>query len=654
MTNPENRNQWWDPTITEDAAGSALVVTLEGLRTRQATRMSAGIVYEATYEQENVFAAGNMGYVGGGGLNLAGLGGGEDTQLVTYNAMQIGFDTLVSKLTQADAQVRFLTDGGNWEQRKKAEELEKLVKGEFYRLDYYAVKESVMLDMLLHGKGFMKFYADHATKRPCCTRQHPMDVFYDEIEARDNPPVTMYCTRIVSKAALIADYASDDAALAEKIRAATIMSGSKGYSNRGTNATDVCEVVEGWRLPSYEGAGDGMYLCAVSSGALCRYEYEQPEFPFAVFTWTQRRRGPYAISAAEQTIFLQRNLNKMIQRRAECLYMLSAPYILSEEAAEVNPASFESAGVGNFITYASGRAPPTIVVNKVVPEDLNMNIEQTKRDIAETLGINGLESIGQKPGGIESAVALQQFTESTSLRHVKTLKENERFTISAARQLLRVMKELLEEYGEYKAFGQGADEVEEIKLSEADLPPEAFQMQMAPANLLPNTVGGRLQAVTQIADTGALTPKQVLRLLKSPDIAAATDDATAADQDIEWTIYEMVKKNGRYLPPEAAQDLQLGVQEVTNAYLKARRQNAPDEVLERLDMWKATAQSMLEEQSQASQQQQMQMVQGQQDQVVQQTAQKSAELKNAKEMQELQVEALRAQILQGANPGPAK
>lgn len=594
---------WWDE-LNEAPREAAAFSALAALRALQSARVYTGLLYEATYEQRNMFSNELMGGAAGSTLGFGVWGARGEVNLLTYNAMQIGFDTLVSKLTQADAQVKFLTDGGNWETRKKAEQLEKLVKGEFYRLRLYEVKETIELDMLLHGRGYLKFYIDHDTKAPSIERIHPLDVFFDELEARDNPPQTMYQTRIVSKASLKVSYPE----YTMEIDAAQINGESAVYSTRGMNPAQMVEILECWRLPSCEGAGDGKHGLFIQTATLEFGEWIRTSFPFATMTWTNRRRGPYAIPAAEQIIFLQRNLNRLIQREHECIYTLSAPYILASETQQLNMAQFQSDGVGVRIEYTNDGSPaPSVVVNKVVPDDVRVAIAQLKRDIADILGITGLESMGDKPTGLDSAPALQEYTEQSSLRHVKTLKENERFVLRCAEQLLTTIRDIKDEYGDYKAFGQGRDEVEDIKFTDADLPPNAYMAQMAAANMLPQTPAGRLNAIIQLAGTGVLSPKQMARAFQSPDMHAILADVTSTEEDIEWTIYEMCKTNGRYLPPDEHQDLTTGIEKVNDAYLSERRKNAPGAVLERLDRWVAEALVKRTQMEQASMMQAMQM-----------------------------------------------
>lgn len=616
---------WWDPSLDDSQRFAAVFTALSSLKSMQASRVQRGRSYEATYEQQNLFAfdstAGMAGLPGPSGWNASGLG--EDgAALLTFNAMQIGFDTLCSKLEQANGQVVFQTDGGDWEQQQKALQLKKLVSGEFYRLKFYELKAMVALDMLLHGTGYIKFYCDPITHKPSMMRWHPSDVWFDEIESRDLPPLTMYTTQLSSKQVLKSIWPK----MADEIDAATTYNDSAVSTTRGLNPEDAVELIEAWRLPSAPGAGDGMHIISLSTCTLECDEWTRLDFPFARQDWCKKRRGPYSIPAAEQVIMQQRELNRLIQRQHECLYMLSAPYIIYDEASGFDPANMESSGVGNFIPVTQTGLPPTIVTNKVVPDDIRITIQELSQNIYALLGINGLESTGQKPAGLDTAPAMASYMDQSSLRHIKTLKENERFTLRCAEQLLLLMRDIKEEYGEYAAFGEGTKEVEKIKFSEADLPPDAYVMKMAMMSTLPDTPAGRRAAISEMAATGAFTPKQIIQMYRSPDTEAFANDVTATEQDIDWTIWELSRPDRPYIPPEASQDLQLGVTKVNGAYLTAKRQKAPPEVLEKLSMWKTAATRMLQAQEQAAIEQQMQ----QQQQMLQMQSQAEAGTAQAK------------------------
>ncbi len=581
---PAPQLNWWLKDL-QSPRHEVAQTALNTLRTLQSSRMAAGLFYESLYEQKNAYMSDSGSFQGDMGVGFGFMSQTEEIGLLTYNAMQIGFDTLVSKLMQADPRVVCQTDNASFETRKKAELLERIIFSEFNKLDFYDVKEEISLDMLLFGFGEMRFDIDEYNKCPIIRRVHPLDIWYDVLEARDNPPITRYETRLCAKDVLKETYPKIDPAL---IDAAHVSGDRTIYSGRGMNPDNMVEVIEAIRIPAFPGADPGMYLRFISTATLETEEWNR-DFPVVRMHWTKRRRGPYPIPAAEQIVWLQRNLNRLIERKHECIYTLATPRIILDEHTGVPPSHFQTSGVSDIIVGDfTGRPQPTIMNPSVVPQDIEAAIQQDKIDIANILGINSLESVGTKPAGLDSQPGLAEYTDQAGLRHYKTLKENERFVMKAAKKLLETLRECSEAWG-YKVLTEAMGEYETIDFSDADLPPDELRINLAPANMLPATPAGRLNRITQLAGTGAFQPKQIMRMFQSPDIMSAINDATASEQETEWTIYEMTKENGQYLAPTEHSDLTLGLEHMNAAYQRCRRQGYPDAVLGRLDRWMAEA-----------------------------------------------------------------
>jgi hypothetical protein len=598
---PPMEMAWWRTELSAPRHQVAYTA-LSTLQTLQSSRVSAGLLYEALYEQRP-YTSDSGSFVGGTAGDFGWVAQSDEIALLTYNAMQVGFDTLVSKLMQANPQVRCTTDNGSFETRKKAEILERVIRSEFDKLQLYDVKEETDLDMLIFGFGEMRFDIDEYEKGPKIRRVHPLDVYYDVLEARDAPPLTRYEVTLVTKEALKEEYPE----FAMEIDAATIGEQNSVYTMRGLNPDNMVQLCEAIRKPAFPGAAPGKRILFISTAVLHEEDWNR-DFPVVRSHWTKRRRGPYPIPAAEQIVFLQRNLNRMVEREHECIYNLATPRILLDESCGVPPSHFQTSGVSDIIQgNFTGRPEPHIMNAKVVPDDIRIAIQQTKQDIAQILGINSLESVGEKPEGLDTQPGIAEYTNQAGLRHFKTLKENERFVLAAAKKLLETLRECRKRFGAYPVLAEAMGEYEKIDFEDADLPPDALRIELQAANMLPLTPAGRLQSVTQLAATGAFTPKQVIRMFQSPDIMAITNDVTAAEQEVEWSIYEMTKPKGRYLPPTEHSDLTLGIERVNAAWERCRRQGFPSAVMERLDRWLADALALQKQQQQAVMQQQMMM-----------------------------------------------
>lgn len=592
---------WWLEDCAEPRFKLAWTA-LETLRTLQDTRITTGLMYEALYEQKNAYQSGNAGINNALGAGM--LGQDEEIGLLTFNAMQIGFDTLVSKLMQADPQVKFQTSNANFETRQKAEILERVGRAAFDETNYYETKEETDLDMLLFGFGAKEHCIDHVNKKPLIIRRHPLDIFMDVLEGRDAPPITLYHVRPVGKDSLRAEYPE----LTLEIDAATMGGRADVYTAQGMNPENMCDVVRAWRLP--QGDQPGRFLECTSTCELTREGdevWDDDEFPFVFNNWTKRRRGPYPISAAEQIVFLQRNLNRLVERKHEIIYNHCITRVIVDEHAGIPPSHFKTSGVDDIIQgdFAGGANKPEFWVGNVVPEDLRAAIEQDKQDIANILGITALESVGDKPAGLVTQPGLSEYTNQAGIRHFKTLRENERVTIRDMKMLLKTLRRIKTQYGSVKFLTEAMGEYEEVDFADADLPPSSLKIELAPANMLPIMPAGRLDKIMQLAQTGIFSPKQMARLFQSPDIMAALSDVTSGEKEVEWTIYEMTKKSGKYRAPTEHTDLTLGIEKVNAAYERCRRQGQDGAVLERLERWITEALLLQRKQQSALQAQMM-------------------------------------------------
>ena len=69
----------------------------------------------------------------------------------TFNLIQACTDTLVSRLSQAKPQPKFLTDGADYKQRHLAQRLNQFMLGEFYQTHAYEKATKMLRDAIVMG-----------------------------------------------------------------------------------------------------------------------------------------------------------------------------------------------------------------------------------------------------------------------------------------------------------------------------------------------------------------------------------------------------------------------------------------------------------------------------------------------------------------------
>jgi hypothetical protein len=109
---------------------------------------------------------------------------------------------------------------------------------------------------------------------------------------------------------------------------------------------------------------------------------------------------------------------------------------------------------------------------------------------------------------------------------------------------------------------------------------------------LNDTPAARKQTAIEFAQYGVpVRPDEIRRLINHPDLEFSDKRATAALENIEWLIGELL--DGRYHPPQPFQDLALGIERVTAAYLDAWASGAPEEILDGFRTWVTQADELI-------------------------------------------------------------
>ena len=86
--------------------------------------------------------------------------GFDNRHKVTFNVIQSMVDAATSEITSNKPTCTFLTSGGDWNQQRRAQLLDKFCKGLFYESGIYNVAPKVFADACVFGTGVLKVYME--------------------------------------------------------------------------------------------------------------------------------------------------------------------------------------------------------------------------------------------------------------------------------------------------------------------------------------------------------------------------------------------------------------------------------------------------------------------------------------------------------------
>lgn len=511
---------------------------------------------------------------------------------VGTNVIRAIVRTLNSKIARRRSRPYVVTNGGSFQQRVTAENLEKWLLGKLRTLradeDLFPL---FRLHAMVFGTGFIRVYSDRVSGVQLEVIP-PSEILVDDSEARYGNPPNVYFERTVSKARYRAMF-PDKEELFDRVNQEAHdgwRTGTGAWDRAANN--DVMQVLEAIHLPSRPGAKDGRHVIAISSGVLVDEPWERSHFNGAWMRGELRPQGFWGIGVPEDLAATQIELTQTALARQEIIELLANPYWLVERGMKVQPAAFSTltGRVMEFTPTGDGRKPE-LVSAPVVPPDLWQHETALKQTAFETRGVSQLSAQMLKPQGLNSGKALRAYTEMESELLSDLMNDYESALLRVCELLIEEQIDLARRYpGDEHAATHLADGVievihwKDVKL-EADL--KGYIIEVLPASALASTLSARIEDVYDMRDLGLLKdPEELWDYLNMPDRRRLQRKKLSPRKLLERIIEHRIIKLGEDVQPEPTWPLELAVDLTLGAITELELyEDAPEDRLELLRLF---------------------------------------------------------------------
>ena len=532
--------QWWEASNDIQLAGQ-LVSTAVYLKESQGYRYRQAAVYARLY--------GNMSLFNFIGTNMTKMDqlNGLPTDRPTFNIIQSAIDTLVSRIAQSRPAPVFLTDNGDYKERRKAKQLNDFILGEFYQAKVYE-KVSIMLrDALVEGTGVLKVLQTDDNK-VALERKLLTEILVDYNESLHGDPRQMYEIKLIDRKLLMAK-----APRFKKI----IEQADAAYPDNSSESTktvaDLVMVVEGWRLRSSKDSNDGRHTIACSAGVILDEPFEKDMFPFIFLHYSPRMLGFWAQGLAEQLMGTQMEINSLLHTISKAIKLVGVPRVFVEAGSKVSKAAFNNE-VGSIIEYRGTK--PIYEVAPAVPQELYAQLERLIQFGYQASGVSAMQAGAQKPAGLNSGEAQRVYDDISTDRFAALSKRYDNVFIDLAYAMIDKAMDIAKETGKYQTVYPKKDGTKQIDLPDMDLLQDPFVIQCFNMSSLPRDPAGRMQKITEMVQSGMISIKEGRRLLDYPDLGQIEKLANASEERI-FQILDRIVEEGIYTPPDPFLDLQL-------------------------------------------------------------------------------------------------
>jgi hypothetical protein len=584
--------RWWDRELAPKDAHKKLIAAITKIEALQKWRRQADLVHMRLY--------GNAPIVGFGAATYAKpsqLTGGK----VGLNVVKNCSDAFVAKITKDEAKVSFVTSGADWDLQQKARALEKFVDGQCYELKVADVLPLAVLDSCIFGTGILHPYkqGDGKERRLGLERVPTWSLRVDEQEALYGKPRSFYRELFIDRHELLYSAEWDDDAK-KAIQRARIQNDDVdkiGYSS----TADQVRVVLAHHLPSRSGMSeeetDGAYAITLNEAMLSvePYTYDKP--PYVFFRRQLPPLGFWGIGLAEELRGLQVELNTLMQKIQRSFHLLGSGHWIIEKNSRVNKHKIDNdpSSIVEFV----GTAPQLVAANPVPPQIFE-HLDRIYQRCYEITGISQLEAQSQKPKGLNSGVAIDNYIDITTERFNVAARLKNSAMLELAEWILRLSREICDEgNADFTTMATDKHDAHPVSFAKNELRKDQYVLKMWATNALADDPSEKMEQVERMANANWIDPQTARRLLDFPDLEHAQNLEDASFNAVEKCI-SLMMKDEVYRGPQPFLDLGVvgpdgkilpgtALKQVTMALVKAWSEGAPESKLVLLKQWVSDA-----------------------------------------------------------------
>lgn len=500
----------------------------------------------------------------------------------TFNLIRACVDTLHSRLSQAEPQPKFLTDGGaSYHEMHIAQQMNQFALGEFYQTKAYEKAAKILKDGLTIGCGALKVY-EGDNKRVCVDRKLVSDLYVDDNDSINGEPQQLIELKLVDREKFFYERGRNkkERDIIEK----TPNSYPDNSPDSGRTASDQIMVVEGWRLgsncdPDSENYVPGRHTQATVEGLIGDEAWKKPKFPFVFFNYSDPWLGFFGQGIGTQLFGTQLSLQRILYTISRAINLVGVPRVFIEQGSKVVK-SHNNNEIGVLITY-SGVKPSYEIAPCNAPELYSERDKLIQYGFQET-GVSSMQATSQMPEGLESGAAIRSYDDISTDRFAAISRKYDNVFIELAYQIVDCAKDIAERDGKYQTVYPNKDGTKEIDLPAMKFLNDPFVIKCFSESSLPKTPAGRIATATEWLQSGGITLKEWRRLTRVPQDLEENEKLATASEDRIFKILDEIVRESKYTPPDAFMDLTLAIDftvKYYNLYMAAKLEESKAEML---------------------------------------------------------------------------
>ena len=520
-----------------------------------------------------------------------------DERSLRYNLCRSATLTAQAHIGSLKPKPRVQTSDADWSLVKRARANEMVISSVFYQNDFYELATQAFLDASVSSIGGVMVYREDDKIK--LERIFPGEILVDVKEGYYGKPRNIYRVKLIDRDLLKEQYPEKSFQIDQS--GANNVVNLFGWMSHEYRENQIL-VIEAWHLgkhnPKTNKYDGGKHVISVGNGVLYSEPWDRKTFPMAFYRWETRQCGFYGRGIVEQLRTHQRTINYIDKRIRDMMHWLSRGKLVVWDNAQatVNIEHMTNHPQDIIRVQGTGQAPIVVNQNAVPTEWWHWRKETIESGYAE-IGLNEMQTSGQKPPGIEAAAALREVQDAGAKRFRPKVQSFERFTVEVGKLIVQEIDAMAAAGIKPKfrvKYNRGAKTfLETIDWTEVALKDDEYRLEVTPASSLPDTTAGRKQTVEDWYRAGFISAMEARALLDFPDLERF-DSLNLASTEIVLESIETMIEDGEQVIPEPTDDLNLIIKLTTQSLAKFRLRKAPEDRLELLRRYLDMAKHLIE------------------------------------------------------------
>ncbi len=503
-----------------------------------------------------------------------------------FSGMKSGFastmaDVYTNRLLGHQTFISMIPVKGDAEQNAMAQEIEEGIELADEQMGYQRERAVMGTEAFWYGRGWM-YFGDDGQGNPC-----EQAVMLDELlfANLDDPfPYDVIWRRWAKKSELLEEKGIKGNKDAEQAILNAPTAFPAFYFGGAPDCTDIIPLLCGWTRPISKET-PGRYLRVVGDYCLSDEKWEYP-LPFEGWDFEVLPGSLVGKGIAEKVLQVSQWIDGLLTRGVAADMRNGSGKWFVDENSNVNPdalGDLDAAICVYMNKMPEWRTPEPVGQYWLARLQFLFDLGRSIVHVSEAA------VKGEMPAGITAAIAIEKYAQIDDQNFLEKIGRMEDFDKRAAYQKIMLFRRL---NAKFKS-GRRTFDWSTVKLNKNfrinDL--EAFNV-----GRLSQTVAGRIQIVEQMRAANRIDDKTYNKFLQTPDIPGMFADLNAEVNDIQRQLDALVKGDD-YIPPTPYMDFKYGKKAVEIRYAREEADGAPQDVLDRLAMWRATVMSFLKQEA---------------------------------------------------------